>query len=59
MTYTEDEGKRGGFLLPLGNTSRWIGESLWEEGKGLSKIRMEETTLQLVRIPYSSEGYIS
>lgn len=59
MTHTEDEGKRGVFLLPLGNTRRWIGESLWEEGRGLSMIKVEETTLWLVRIVYPSMRYIS
>lgn len=59
MTDTEDERKRGVFLLPLGNTRRWIGESLWEEGRGLSMIKMEETTLWLMRIVYPNVGYIS
>lgn len=58
MTHTEGEVKRGVFLLPLGYTRRWIGESLWEEGRGLSMIKVEETTLWLVRTVYPRVGYI-
>lgn len=54
MTDTEDEGKRGVFILPLENTRQWIGESLWKEGRGLAMIIMGWRLL--VRILYPSVG---